>query len=149
MGLATLTMPAHILVVPAPSLPTRFAQSHTTDNPFLTTNVETFVCVCVCFSPALLQQHYISPAQFGQVVGYGCPHDASSTDHHTGLTGQREQLGVSTDSHAVGGRPEAPAGRSVARLRKQQPGEQDRGKSPGAPHTAAHSCAFCNRKQTN
>ena len=42
---------------------------------------------CKIYSPALLQEHNVSPAQFGQVVGYWCPHYTSSTDHHPGLAG--------------------------------------------------------------
>lgn len=90
-------------------------------------------------SPALLQEHNISPTQFGQVVSDWCSYNTPSTDYHTGLTGQWEQFGIPTCSHAVGRYPQAPARKSVPRLRKQQPGEQDRGQSPGA-----HSCAFCN-----
>lgn len=98
--------------------------------------------------PALLQQHYVSPAQPGQVVGHGCPHDASSTDHHTGLAGQWKRLGVPTDCQAPRRGPEAPAGQPEARLREQQPGQQGGGQSPGAPHAAAHNRAFCGRTQS-
>lgn len=97
--------------------------------------------------PALLQKHYVGPAQLCQVVGYGRPDDASSTDHHTGLAGQWERLRVPAGCQAPRRGPQAPVGQSEARLRQQQSGEQDRGQSPGAPHTAAHNWAFCGRKQ--
>lgn len=99
--------------------------------------------------PALLQQHHISPTQPGQVVGHGGPHDASTTDHHTGLAGQRERLRVPTACQAPRRGPEAPAGQSEARLWEQQPGQQGGRQSPGAPHAAAHHWAFCGRTQTS
>lgn len=167
-GLATVTMPAHILVVPAPSLPSMFIDSTRKCTKISvwhsnTCSSETgkkvqhcwgFRSYCSCCIPvsltawpALLQQHDVGPAQLCQVVGYRWPDDASSTNHHTGLAGQGERLRVPAGCQTPRRGPQAPVGQSEARLRKQQSGEEGRGQSPGAPHTAAHNWAFCGRKQ--
>lgn len=81
------------------------------------------------------------------MISDGRSHDPAATDHDSGLTGQRCDLGFWSCAEKPGRAPRAMADRSgsTAPGVKEEPGQQGWGQSSKAPRTATHGTYTCNK----